>query len=92
MNELIKELLKRAGVSDNWNSADWYSMSPEMVEKFAELIVKEHLNILRQEWYDLNNLPSVTDESPRDIGLRVGKKGEIIVLSEKIKTHFGVKE
>ncbi len=92
MNERIKEFLKQAGVSDNWNSADWYSMSPEMVEKFTELIVKEHLNILRQEWYDLNNLPSVADESPRDIGLRVGKKGEIIVLSEKIKKHFGVKE
>jgi Asp/Glu/hydantoin racemase len=39
MNEQIKELLKQAGVGDNWNKADWYSMSPEMIEKFAELIV-----------------------------------------------------
>ena len=41
MNERIKELAEQAGVSDNWNNADWYSMSPAMVEKFAELIVLE---------------------------------------------------
>ena len=37
----IRELLKQAGVTDNWNKADWYSMSPEMIEKFAQLIVRE---------------------------------------------------
>jgi hypothetical protein len=41
MNQRIQELLKQAGVGDNWNKADWYSMSPEMIEKFAELIVLE---------------------------------------------------
>jgi len=41
MNERVKELLLAAGVNDNWNEADWYSLSPEMVQKFAELIVKE---------------------------------------------------
>ena len=44
MNERIQELLKQAGVGDNWNKADWYSMSPEMIKKFAELIVKECAN------------------------------------------------
>ena len=44
MNERIKELLEQAGVGDNWNAADWYSMSPKMLEKFAELIVKECVN------------------------------------------------
>jgi hypothetical protein len=41
MNLRIQELLKQARVTDNWNKADWYSMSPEMIEKFAQLIVKE---------------------------------------------------
>ncbi len=41
MNQRIQELLKQTGVTDNWNKADWYSMSPEMIEKFAELIVQE---------------------------------------------------
>ena len=47
MNERIKELLKQAGVGDNWNKADWYSMSPEMLEKFAELIVRECAEMVR---------------------------------------------
>ena len=41
MNLRIQELLKKAGVTDNWNKADWYSMSPEMIEKFADMIVQE---------------------------------------------------
>lgn len=61
-------------------------------EKFAELIIQDVINLLRQEWYDLNNQPDVANESPRDVGLRVGKKGEIITLMEKIKKHYGVNE
>jgi len=49
MNERIKELLTQSGVSENWNRADWYSMSPAMVEKFAELIVQECLFIIDDE-------------------------------------------
>ncbi len=45
MNDRIRELLKQAGVGDNWNKADWYNMSPEMIEKFAELIVTECANV-----------------------------------------------
>lgn len=41
MNERIKQLLRQAGVGDNWNEEDWYSLSPKMVEKFAQLIVQE---------------------------------------------------
>jgi len=38
MNKRDQELLEQAGVGDNWNKADWYSMSPKMIEKFADLI------------------------------------------------------
>ena len=41
MNKRIKELLMNSGVGDNWNDADWYTLSPSMVEKFAELIIYE---------------------------------------------------
>ena len=54
MNERIKELAEQAGVGDNWNKADWYSMSPEMLEKFAELLVKETMQVVA------NNLPQNT--------------------------------
>ena len=42
MNPRLKELLTQAGVSDNWNTSDWYSMSPAMVEKFAELVKQDN--------------------------------------------------
>ena len=51
MNERIKKLLTQAGVNDNWNEADWYSLSPAMVEMFAELIVTECANELIR-WKD----------------------------------------
>lgn len=105
MNERIKELEKLSiittqtqeisGAWDNDRPPYRYVTTTETKfspEKFAELIVREHINLLRQEWYDLNNLPNVADESTRDIGLRVGKKGEIMVLIAKIKQHFGVEE
>jgi hypothetical protein len=49
MNERITQLLTQAGVGDNWNESDWYSLSPEMVEKFAELIVRECAEIADTE-------------------------------------------
>lgn len=36
------------------------------------------INMLKQEWYTLNNLTTSLDETPRDIGLRVGKKCQLI--------------
>jgi hypothetical protein len=102
MNEKLKELAHRAGLEFATNSVDMPIIvavkegklaDPKAgLAEFAKLIVQEHVNLLRQEWYELNNAPEVENESPRDIGLRVGKKGEIIVLMEKIKQHFGVEE
>ena len=50
MNLRIQELLKQTGVTDNWNKADWYSMSPEMIEKFAQLIVVECVAIANRQF------------------------------------------
>ena len=54
MNSRIRELLTQAGVGDNWNEADWYSLSPEMVEKFAELILKECLKYTDDSFGDID--------------------------------------
>ena len=60
-------------------------------EKFAELIVRETLDLLQKEWYSLNNAPKFEDgESQRDVGIRVGRKSEIISLIAEINKHFGV--
>lgn len=59
-------------------------------KRFAELIIDEHIDILRREWYRLNDEVPEPNESPRSTGIRLGRKTEIIVLIEKIKIHFGV--
>jgi|LakMenEpi03Aug12_release.lakeMendotaPanAssembly.Ray.scaffolds.fasta_scaffold1178547_2 hypothetical protein len=77
MNERIKELLKQAGVGDNWNKADWYSMSPEMIEKFAELIVRECANTIQTE---------------KDTGLYNAQQMTGMTVSRAvIKDHFEIK-
>ena len=44
MNERIKELIEKS----NWYKDDDYIVSPEEIEKFAELIVRECVNICKQ--------------------------------------------
>ena len=77
MNERIKELLTQAGVGDNWNEADWYSLSPEMVEKFAELIVRECGAVINSENYREHSK---------------GWNDAIEWADGMIKEHFGVEE
>ena len=51
MNQKIKDLLHKTGVHDNWNDADWYSLSPGMLGEFAELIVKECISYIDSRDY-----------------------------------------
>jgi hypothetical protein len=86
MNERIRELLAQAGVGDNWNEADWYSLSPEMVEKFAELIVRE---CVAQIWPMWNQV--------KEVGTPPGYDYDTFDLAyndcmNAIKEHFGVEE
>ena len=89
MNSVIDKLAEQAGLHDFVLTAMGVN---EEVEKFAELIIEENLRIMQQEWYDLNNAAKIEDESARDIGMRVGKKSEIIRLMSLIKKHFGVEK
>ena len=97
MNKCITVLDKAAqeyagrivGNDEDSNYAEWFNVYKE---KFADMLIAETIKVMQQEWYDLNNTPAVENESPRDIGIRVGKKGEVISLMHKIKTHFGVTE
>ena len=85
MNDRIKELLKQAGVTDNWNKADWYSMSPEMIEKFADMIVQECADILMKPEYVMNHPEELTDYN------RGWVNGRLLGI-EHIREHFGVEE
>ena len=87
MNERIKELMRQAGTD---TSGKW--MGVDHAERFAELIVKDTINIMKQEWYDRNNASKVEGETPRDIGLRIGAKSQTIRLMHMVQKHFGVEE
>ena len=95
MNEQVKKLLHDAAkhVGRYVTPGNVQNLHIAINEKFAELIIAEHLRIMQQEWYDLNNISVDSDnESPRDVGLRVGRKNEVLVLMDKICKHSGVKE
>lgn len=93
MNERIIELQKQAYQFADRNTREGDNQFATIqLGKFAELLIEESLKVMQQEWYDLNNAPVIENESPRDVGFRVGKKSEINVLMAKIKTHFGVTE
>jgi hypothetical protein len=90
MNLRIRELLKQAGVTDNWNKADWYSMSPEMIEKFAELLVQECIAQCEQVATDTDTMTKskfVTDAGQQ---LHQGMWGGAKNCIGQIKAHFGV--
>jgi len=95
MNERIKQLAEQAGAitSLSYEHDGLLILSGEdRIDKFAELIIQEHAKLLQQEWYRLNDLPKFADETPRDIGMRVGKKSEIVLLLALFKNHFGIKQ
>ena len=77
MNSKIKELAEQSGlfpVPDE-TETDWeYRAENARYEKFAELIINESIEVMRQCDYKLN--------------LRIIYHGEWIV--EKLKEHFGI--
>lgn len=93
MNERIRDLFEDAGgyYADFEDDGNFQFVLPDL-EKFAELIVKDTINIMKQEWYDRNNAPEVEGETPRDIGLRVGAKSQTIRLMHMVQKHFGIEK
>lgn len=89
MNEHIKDAIRRAkGISYDEDGNELMPiLAGENIYTFARILVQDCVNELRQEWYVLNDLKPNPDETPRDIGLRVGRKSELIyaihLLSER---------
>lgn len=84
MNERIKALIKESDLEECIDDAylmrdDWQPF----IEKFAELIVQECTNVLRKEWFDENN--KVSEEGPREVAMRVGRKNALIAAINKVK-------
>jgi len=86
MNERIKELAEQASVSSLWMSGTDQQGNP-ILEKFAELIVQECMNQVREQY-----LPVLEDEGMmKDIHwahyVQCGVDSYVA-----IKEHFGVEE
>ena len=95
MNPRIEKLAVQAGLFMDVNGRPYpvqlsAEESGDTYDKFAQLIVEDIINVLKKEWYTLNNAEPVPNETARDIGLRLGRKGQTITLMSKIKQHFGV--
>ena len=73
MNERIKELWKQAGIYDGREGLYWCSQ--EQLEKFAELIVSQML--------DITDAHTEVFRTDRD-------RAVIEHIKQSVKTHFGV--
>ena len=82
MNERIKELWWKARIGYNNQNCD-----PEVLEKFAELIVRECLSIVKSNTYGPNG---EYDYSYTDENYKADKRAESIY--EDIQYRFGVEE
>lgn len=79
LNKRIQELLKQAAPRLA-TTGSWYSMSPGMVEHFAELIVKECADVCRDDgrWFQ---------EQDDKV-----EAGVAYALCYKIKENFGIED
>lgn len=53
-------------------------------DTFADLVIQKCMDELKREWYRENNKPKEPNETPRDIGIRVGKKSSLIQAINKL--------
>lgn len=90
MNEKVKRLIEQS-YDQVPHERDWDATSSVFnKEKFADLLLKEVLKEVQNIWYELNAVEPVEGESPRDVGLRVGRKGGALKVSNHLRKHFGV--
>ncbi len=89
MNEIVKSLAEEAMGTRKHVPPVWQFYDTEL-EQFAELLIKDVVGVMKQEWYALNNIETQPSDTPRDIALRVGSKSEIIKLMHIIQKRYGV--
>ena len=73
-----------------WSDLDDYDR--EAIKRFGDLVVKECVDELRQEWYELNNTESEVLGDARAIAILVGQKNGLLKAISRVKKHFGNEE
>lgn len=91
MNERIKELWSQAGGHYNGgNQHTWPEYTITDPEKFAELIVRECMDIAKKVEDDSFNVAGAEHEYRK--GLNDGRKNAAWGIKNRMKLHFGVEE
>ena len=80
MNERIKKLKDQCWVERRWNNDMWIEKHIDL-EKFAELIVKECMDIAINASSDTNFITGISEADKRALSIAV-----------EIREHFGVEE
>jgi hypothetical protein len=87
MREPFHTLMWKAsiGYNDSWSQID-----PEVLEKFAELIVKECISQARTQMHNDDEIAS--EEDPLMLKLSLASNVGVESAVEAIQKHFGVEE
>ena len=91
MNDRIRELFKRAGgktsihnlMSNPVQQREYNELWDDNITKFAELIVRDCLNVIKGELFDESN-----DSDPYEHGYQHA----VLRIQQRIEGNFGVKE
>ena len=88
MNKRIEQLAKQNGFIHDHMSVGERNDALNKFEKFAELIVRDCINVIRQEWFNENN--TVPDQDARSIAIHLGAKLGIESALHAVTKQFGV--
>lgn len=99
MNKRLHEIYRACRSAEALASQEQFGSTNVLlgseVERFAEMILAEAMQVVRDRWYELNDLPDIENSDDpyvkREIGIRVGSKSENVILLERLKQHFGIK-
>lgn len=92
-NNIYIKLEPTVGHRDNgwaWSREYQQEVFDAGMQKFAELIIKDCINIIRQEWFSENN--TIPEQDARSIAIHVGKKLGIDSALNAVTNHFRVEE
>ena len=92
MNKRIRELAKQTGYI--WHASgdpQIYEFTPEKLEKFAELIVRECIDIAKQVENEKFEVAGSAEPEYRK-GINDGRRNAAWGIKNRMKLHFGVEE
>jgi len=58
------------------------------LEKYTAALIEDVVKTLQQEWYDLNSAVPPETETPRELGIRIGRKTEVVKLIHLLMAKY----